>query len=287
MTLVATLALGGAAAATAQTLPSDPIAFGDGRVTIGGDVSATFSCAPANSTYRGPCAEDGGFFNYTDYNHSLLRAVRVDLSASVKAGGHVSFLTEFRTENLSRPQPYALYVRVRPWKDRRVDIQAGRIPPTFGAFSRRSYPSDNPLIGYPLAYQYLTSLRPDALPANADELIRMRGRGWLSNFSVGNPTPEAGLPLVNVLNWDTGVQVHAATDVIDAALSRHRRNAQPSAGPRRQPRPAGVRPGRAAAGAGPHHRRVRVARSFRHPVGRGERRAAGRRRLVDPDRLGR
>jgi hypothetical protein len=143
----------------------------------------------------------------------------VDLAASVKAGAHVSFLTEFRTENLGRPQPYALYVRVRPWKDRRVDIQAGRIPPTFGAFSRRTYPSDNPLIGYPLAYQYLTSLRPDALPANADELIRMRGRGWLSSFSVGNPTPEAGLPVMNALNWDTGVQVHAATDVIDAALS--------------------------------------------------------------------
>ena len=174
---------------------------------------------PPTRPTAGPCAEDGGFFNYTDYNHSLLRAVRVDLSASVKAGSHVSFLTEFRTENLSRPQPYALYVRVRPWKDRRVDIQAGRIPPTFGAFSRRTYPSDNPLIGYPLAYQYLTSLRPDALPANADELIRMRGRGWLSSFSVGNPTPAAGLPLVDVLNWDTGVQVHAATDVIDAALS--------------------------------------------------------------------
>jgi hypothetical protein len=219
VTLVAMLALSGAPGASAQSLPSDPIVLADGRVTVGGDVSATFSCAPANSTNRGPCAEDGGFFNYSDYNHSLLRALRVDLSASVKAGSRVSFLTEFRTENLSRPQPYALYVRVRPWKDRRVDIQAGRIPPTFGAFSRRTYPSDNPLIGYPLAYQYLTSLRPDALPGSADELVRMRGRGWLSDFSLGDQTPAAGVPLVNVLNWDTGVQVHAATDVVDAAVS--------------------------------------------------------------------
>jgi hypothetical protein len=219
VTIVATLALGGARKAATQTLPSDPIVFGDGHVTVGGDVSATFSCAPANSTEKGPCADDGGFFNYSDYSHSLLRAVRLDLAASVKAGSRVSFLTEFRTENLSRPQPYALYVRIRPWKARRVDIQAGRIPPTFGGFSRRTYPSDNPLIGYPLAYQYLTSLRPDALPANANELLKMRGRGWLSNFSVGDPTPAAGVPLVNVLSWDTGVQVHAATDVIDAALS--------------------------------------------------------------------
>jgi hypothetical protein len=219
VTLVAMLALGRAADASAQSLPSDPIVFGDGHVTVGGDVSATFSCAPTNSTERGPCADDGGFFNYSDYDHSQLRAFRLDLSAAVKAGSRISFLTEFRTENLSRPQPYALYVRIRPWKDRRIDIQAGRIPPTFGGFSRRTYPADNPLIGYPLAYQYLTSLRADALPATADELIRMRGRGWLSNFSVGNLAPAAGMPLVNVLNWDTGVQMHAATDLIDAALS--------------------------------------------------------------------
>src|SRR5438445_5776950 len=43
------------------------------------------------------------------------------------------------------------------------DVQIGRIPPTFGAFARRTYANDNPLIGYPLAYQYLTSLRADAL----------------------------------------------------------------------------------------------------------------------------
>ena len=90
-------------------------------------------------------------------------------------------------ERRAAREPYALYVRVRPWPDARFDIQAGRVPPTFGAFARRIYASDNLLIGYPLAYQYLTSLRPDALPANADELLRMRGRGWLSSFSRRQP----------------------------------------------------------------------------------------------------
>ena len=79
------------------------------------------------------------------------------------------------------------------------------------------YAADNPLIGYPLAYQYLTSLRADALPANADELLRMRGRGWLSNFSVGNWRPARGVPLVSAFRWDTGVQVHAGN-------RRHRRH---------------------------------------------------------------
>jgi hypothetical protein len=91
------------------------------------------------------------------------------------------------------------------------------VPPVFGGFGRRSYPSDNVLIGYPLAYQYLTSLRPDSLPAHEDELLAMRGRGWLSSFSLGNRTPDAGQPLVTAFSWDTGVQVHASTTVIDVA----------------------------------------------------------------------
>ena len=48
----------------------------------------------------------------------------------------------------------------------------------------------------------------DALPATADDLLRMRGRGWLSNFPVGNTVAGPGLPLVNTSRWDTGVQVH-------------------------------------------------------------------------------
>src|SRR5206468_356501 len=66
---------------------------------------------------------------------------------------------------------------------------------------------------------YLTSLRPDALPATADELIRMRGRGWLSNFSIGNLAPDRGVPLASVLRWDTGVQVHASGALVEATAA--------------------------------------------------------------------
>ncbi len=205
--LAAVYALGAAASVSAQTLPSDPIVLADGRVTIGGDITA--SIAP----------EDPGFYNYTDYEHSALRMMRLGVSANVKAGDHVAFLGELRMENVDKPRPYALYVRVRPWTARRFDIQAGRVPPTFGAFARRTYSSDNPLIGYPLAYQYLTSLRPDSLPANADELLRMRGRGWLSSFSLGRLAPDRGVPLASVLRWDTGIQIHAASRLIEATAA--------------------------------------------------------------------
>jgi hypothetical protein len=201
----------------AQTLPSEPIALAGGRLTIGGDVSATFSCA--SGAAPGSCGDDGGFYNYTDYRHSALRMLRIDVNAALAAGEHVSVLGEVRSDNGEMPEPYALYLRLRPWADRNLDLQIGRIPPTFGAFARRMYPADNLLIGYPLAYQYLTSLRSDALPATEDELLRMRGRGWLSSFSIGNAAPDNGLPLVSAFRWDTGIQFHAANPYVDAAIS--------------------------------------------------------------------
>jgi hypothetical protein len=75
------------------------------------------------------------------------------------------------------------------------------------------------LISYPLGYQYLTAIRADALPATVDELLTMRGRGWLSNFSVGNLDPDRGTPLASAFRWDTGVQVHGETDLIDGTVS--------------------------------------------------------------------
>jgi len=189
--------------AQGQGLPDRPIVLGNGHVTLGGD--AAWSVAP----------EDTGFFNYTDYERSTLRMLRLTLQATVTAGDHIAVLTEIRSENGDRPDPYALYLRVRPWATRNLDVAVGRLPPTFGAFSRRTYPSDNPLIGYPLAYQYLTSLRADALPASVDELLRMRGRGWLASYSIGNPVAAPGVPLVSAFRWDTGVQLHAGNDLLD------------------------------------------------------------------------
>ena len=206
--LASVLAGAASARAGAQTLPSEPIVLAGGRLTLGGDVAVSF--AP----------QDPGFFNYTDYEHSALRLVRIDLTAALKAGDHLSILGDIRSENIDTPRPYALYVRIRPWTDRALDIQVGRVPPTFGAFARRTYASDNFLIGYPLAYQYLTSLRADAVPGSANELLNMRGRGWLvSRYSFGNPAFYHGVPIVSAFTWDTGVQLHAATRLIDATAS--------------------------------------------------------------------
>jgi hypothetical protein len=191
------------ASASAQSLPAEPVSFGDGRVVLSGDAAA--SIAP----------EDLGFFNFSDYEHSTLREFRAGISAMVRATDRIAFLADIRSENLAAPEPYALYARIRPFPRRHFDVQIGRIPPTFGSFPRQSYGRDNPLIGYPLAYQYLTSIRADALPANIDELLRMRGRGWLANYSIGNLEPARGVPIATSLTWDTGVQVSTGWKAID------------------------------------------------------------------------
>ena len=176
-------------------LADDPRSLLGGRLRLGGE--ASFALA----------ADDLGFFNYTDYRDSYIRMVRLGAAAEMRLSDHISVLGDVRTYNFRTVKPYALYVRMRPWAGRHVDVQVGRIPPVFGAFARRQYGSDNPVIGLPQAYQYLTSIRTDAVPATADDLVRMRGEGWLVRYPIGNRVPAAGVPLVASLQWDTGAQV--------------------------------------------------------------------------------
>ncbi|MGE5813611.1 MAG: hypothetical protein ACM36C_03915 [Acidobacteriota bacterium] len=192
----------------AQYLPSTPLTFADGRLVFGGDVQA--SLAPP---------DDEAWFNYTDYEHDALRMFRWSVAGEWRIAPRLAFLGELRAENIDAPRASALYVRARPFARVPLDIQAGRIPPTFGAFGRRVYSTDNLLIGYPLAYQYLLSIRPDAIPATSDELLRMRARGWQSSFSVGSQEAATGVSPINAFRWDTGIEVRLGTDRAQAAVA--------------------------------------------------------------------
>ncbi len=186
------------AMALAQTLPTGPVSAFDGRLAVGAEVSATIGAE-----------DETAYFNYTDYEHNTLRMFRVALSASWRPFERIAAIAEVRSEDLNVVRPYAAYVRVRPWLNHPLDIQAGQIPPSFGAFGRRGYQAgDNPLIGYPLAYQYLTALRPDAAPATVADLLIMRGRGWRTTYPIGSPEPGPGVPLISAFRWDTGIQAH-------------------------------------------------------------------------------
>jgi hypothetical protein len=194
--------------ASAQTLPDRPLRSPDGRLVVAGEIVGTFG-VPDNTA----------FFNYTDYEHNALRMIRLALAAQWRPVNPIAFVAEVRSEDLRHVAAHAAYVRIRPWQTRPFDIQAGRIPPSFGAYGRRAYNADNPLIGYPLAYQYLTSLRADAIPATTDDLLRMRGRGWQPSFPIGSASVATGLPLVSTFRWDTGVQARWAGPRVEATAA--------------------------------------------------------------------
>jgi len=175
------------------------------RLALGGE--ASFSIAP----------EDEGYFNESAYGHSLLRMVRLDLLASLRLGRGAELVADLRSENLDAPRFYALYLRVRPFADHELDLQAGRVPPVFGSFPRRRYAQDNPLVSWPLPWQYLTTLRPDALPAGADALLAVRGRGWYVPYAGYGFA--AGVPPASAARWDAGVEARYASGPLALAAS--------------------------------------------------------------------
>ena len=198
--LLVLLASGVAASAQSASL------FG-GRVRFAGEASGTI--AP----------DDEGYFNYGDYQTNSLRLLRVDLALEARLAPFASLLADVRSDNLGAPRFYALYLRVSPWPARPLDLQAGLVPPVFGAFPRRRYASENPLPSVPLGYQYLTDLRYDAVPATAEQLLAQRGRGWLVSYPVGSSEAKPGLPLVNGERWDVGVELRIGREPLSLAVA--------------------------------------------------------------------
>src|SRR5579864_392809 len=201
----ALIALAWCGVAAAQS-PESTYHPGPGRLTLGGDATATVSPADADA-----------YFNFTNYDQNTLRAAQVRLLGEWRFSSTVSFLGEIRAANGAGLDGAAWYVRWHPSAARAFDVQVGRIPPVIGLFAREPYGRDNLQIGAPLAYQYLLSLRPDALPATPDDLIRMRGRGWEPSFPIGSTTVAPGVPLISAFKWDTGAEAHWHAGAVDAA----------------------------------------------------------------------
>ena len=162
--------------------------------------------------------DDDAFFNYSDYENSTLRQFRMRLILESRLPARVALLGEVRVENDLLNAP-VLFARWQPWAARPLHIQAGRVPLTIGAFARRAYGSDNLLVGVPLVYQYLTSVRPDALPQTPDDVLRMRARGWLPSYPIGSTRATAGLPILAYSRGDTGVQMQWTADTWTAAAA--------------------------------------------------------------------
>jgi hypothetical protein len=163
--------------------------------------------------------DDPGYFNDTSYRQSTMRLMRLRLLGSLRLGERAALLAEGRADNGEGVTLAALYLRARPFRDQAFDVQVGRIPPVFGAYPRRSYAIDNPLIGSPVIYQYLTSLRADALPATVDDLLVMKGRGWRTHYPVGSNAWDRGLPVIAGDRWDTGAEVRIGREPVSLSAA--------------------------------------------------------------------
>jgi hypothetical protein len=209
------------AAARADFLPSRPISMWNDRIVISGDATLTIG------------QPDHGYFNSLDYYHDALNLARFGLSIEFKANERIAVLgqvidqialrsgssqdawSDEATQPIWDPfetnrhivRPYALFVRVRPLLDKPITVQAGRIPPVFGAYVTQDYGASQALISLPLAYHYPTTLRPDSVVRNSAGLARWRGGGWRVRYRLGSENWGQGVPIVNALRWDTGVQV--------------------------------------------------------------------------------
>jgi len=162
---------------------------------------------------------DDGHFNDSEYFTSELSRLRLRLTTALFFGDHVALLGEARSDDFDAPRVYALYLRVRPWEDRSFDVQAGMIPPVFGAFARRTYANDNPLIGFPLGYQYLTAVSADGVAESAGDLPRNRGWGSRPRLATRTADSVSGLPMVDALRWDTGVQLTVGSRPLQLAVA--------------------------------------------------------------------
>ena len=92
------------AAASAQTLPSEPVRVLDGRLVLTGEAALTVG-SPDHESY----------FNYTDYERNALRTVRLSLAALWQPAERLAFVGELRSEDVESAGAYAAYVRFRPW----------------------------------------------------------------------------------------------------------------------------------------------------------------------------
>jgi hypothetical protein len=198
---------------SAQVLPSYPITLLDGRLTVSGDGAVSFSTSDHDT-----------YFNYGDYQHDTLRLTRLGVAVTLHMGPRVTAVADVRAEGETTGGPWeaypvSLFLRVRPLRASSLAVAAGIVQPVFGAFMQRRYGTGNLLIGYPLAYQYTTAVRADAIPGSADEVLQNGARGWAPHYSIGAGPGMSGLPLVSTTGWSPGVTISAHRGNISAAVA--------------------------------------------------------------------
>jgi hypothetical protein len=99
-------------------------------------------------------------------------------------------------------------------------VEAGKIPWIVGTYDPRSYSNKNPLVSWPLMYQYQTALIWAGVPKTSDNLLDAAGTGP-SGVVYGPPHGgyvPLGMPVIFSTWWDFGVAVTGSHRPLEYAL---------------------------------------------------------------------
>ncbi len=146
--------------------------------SIGGIVQTTWQKSGAGDT---PMRLNGGNASFVMLGTMLLQA---------RVNERLIVFGEIQTVRGFNLNLYALSAVYRATSNEAVQIEAGKFLAPFGNFLPRRYASENPLIDYPLTYNYRTALSPFQLPRTNAALLSARGKGHQLHYD--NPTRALG-----------------------------------------------------------------------------------------------
>lgn len=143
--------------------------------------------------------------------------------ANLKDDAH--FYGQLDWDGRDNPELSLAYLRFDNAFNHGSSIDFGKILNPVGSFSRRQNPQFNPLYGNPLIYDYRTNLRSDSYPANAAELVALKGNAnrnitHIRNFvvdTVASPSGVDGMPLINP-DYPTGLVFYDQKNNVDYYL---------------------------------------------------------------------
>jgi len=112
-----------------------------------------------------------------------------------------------------------------------LQVEVGKFLVPFGNFLPRRFSSENPLIGFPLSYEYRTSLSANVVPKSREDLLRARGHGeaayqpsgkslakGLETESSHIPRGPSGLRVISGEVYITGGQIFGSFSAFQYAM---------------------------------------------------------------------
>ncbi len=157
--------------------------------------------------------------NIDNDGESTYSALFIRFNLDFQVSEKTTVLTEIFAPGGFRFGLYGAYVRFRDVGGTGISVQVGKLPSFFGGYSSHSYGRGRPLISYPLIYQYHTVLAADAVPRDAAALLNWK-EARLGDPRFGQVSGSLGrapLPLHYDRCWDTGIELFASTERVEAS----------------------------------------------------------------------